>query len=96
MSRTGVPYRLQWRSAIAIAVALVVIGAIQSVGPEQLGIPEVAFRWLGILSAALAAVQSFLPNVASVPDPDHLLNRVSELSGAEKVRLYQMLQAGMV
>lgn len=55
------PSVLQFRLAATVAVVLLVIAGIQAAGPEALGIPTVAFRWLGVLAFVFSGIQPFLP-----------------------------------
>jgi len=49
--------------AIAVALAAVTIGAMQTIGPTALGLPPVAAGWLGVIGAVAASAQAFLPAV---------------------------------
>lgn len=64
-------YASQWWAAVIVALLLVAISGIQALGPEELGIPPVAFRWLGIAALCLGSAQAFLPKVTSVPVKDY-------------------------
>ena len=81
----SINYSAQWWGAIVTAILLVAIGAIQSVGPEQLGIPAVAFRWLGVVAAMLAAVQAFLPKVQSPPVENYEEVKRAELLASDMI-----------
>ncbi|HYE58581.1 MAG TPA: hypothetical protein VD948_08750 [Rhodothermales bacterium] len=49
--------------AVIAALAAAGIGAIQTAGPESLGLPPLAANWLGVLAVLLSAAQAFLPDV---------------------------------
>jgi hypothetical protein len=49
--------------AIGAALIAAAIGAIQTAGPDALGLPPLTANWLGVLAVVLAAAQAFLPNV---------------------------------
>lgn len=57
------PSQFQIRISWAVLVVLLTVGAIQTAGPEALGIPAVAFRWLGVIAIVFSGIQGFLPGV---------------------------------
>lgn len=75
-------YVTQWRAAVTVLVVLGIIALIQTVGPDDLGIPPVAFRWLAIVSGGLAIVQGFLPRIQSVPVENYDEVKRTEALGA--------------
>ena len=66
--------------AIAVAVALGMLGAVQLAEPASLGISTVAARWLGIIATGLGILAGFLPRVTGpTTDPKALAERVWNL-----------------
>ena len=66
--------------AIAVAVALGMLGAVQLAEPASLGISTVAARWLGIIATGLGILAGFLPRVTGpTTDPKVLAERVWNL-----------------
>ena len=57
------PSVLQFRLAAIVAVVLLIIAGIQAAGPEALGIPTIAFRWLGVIAFVFSGIQPFLPAI---------------------------------
>jgi hypothetical protein len=75
--------------ARAVAIALVMLGAVQVQDPESLGVSTVAIRWLGIISIGLGLLQTFLPRAQGpTKDPEELADRVWNLplTDRDKVR----------
>jgi len=71
--------------AVAVAVTLAVIGAIQLGNPETLGITPRITAWLGIVSVGLGILAGFLPNVrATTKDPKVVADRFWELDPRER------------
>ena len=60
------PSAVQMRLSWTVMVLLTLIGAIQTAGPESLGIPDVIFRWLGVLAVTFSIIQGFLPSIQRV------------------------------
>lgn len=63
-----VPYAVQYYAAVVVFVLVLVTGAIQVAGPEQLGLSPVAGRWIGVLAAVLGGLAGVLPKLQSPPD----------------------------
>lgn len=61
-------YKVQYGAAMVVGIGLLVLGAIQGAGPEALGIPARTMAWLGVLTAVLGGVQSFLPRLNVTPE----------------------------
>lgn len=79
--------------AIAVAVTLAVIGAIQLANPETLGITPRISAWLGILAVGLGILAGFLPNVrATTKNPEILADRVWELSEHDRQLLISEIE----
>ncbi len=55
--------------AIAVAVALAVLGALQLANPTVLGITPEFKAWAGILATGLGALAAFLPKVQGGDSP---------------------------
>lgn len=89
-------YTAQWRTAVVVALLVVAIGAIQTAGPTVLGIPPVAFQWLGVLAIVLAAAQAILPKVQAIPETDYdaraVADRIAEMTPAEREQLLSELE----
>jgi hypothetical protein len=78
-------YRTQRHVAIAVAVVLAMIGAIQLANAETLGIGPRVSAWLGIVSVGLGILAGFLPSVQGRSrDPSFLADRISELPVHER------------
>lgn len=74
--------------AIAVAVMLGVVGAIQLKSPADLGLPPVVAEWLVIVSVGLGILAGFLPSVRGMGnDPTFLLHRIQELPVHEQQAL---------
>jgi hypothetical protein len=58
----------QYRAAWAVLVFLAFATVIQAIGAEPLGIPPVAFRWLGVVVGGLGMLQGFLPKIQKPPE----------------------------
>ena len=83
-----VSYTVQRSIAIGVAVALVILGAIQVADPSSLGINPIVARWLGILAAGLGTLAGFLPSVQGRgKDPSYLTDRVWELEPEDRARV---------
>lgn len=73
-------YTAQRYIAIAVAVALAMIGAIQIANAETLGITPRVSAWLGIVSVGLGILAGFLPSVQGrARDPEFLIRRIEDL-----------------
>lgn len=71
--------------AVAVAVTLGLIGAIQLGNPDTLGITPRITAWLGIVSVGLGILAGFLPNVrATTKDPKVVADRFAELSDQDQ------------
>lgn len=79
-SAYAIGYAAQWWTAVVVAILLVAIAGIQAVGPEELAIPPVAFRWLAIVSGCLVFAQALLPKVQAVP-----IKNYDEVKAAEAI-----------
>jgi hypothetical protein len=74
--------------AIAIAVALGMLGAVALGNAETLGISPTVAAWLAVVSTGLGILQGFLPSVRGTDQqPEHIANRVMELSKPERLEL---------
>lgn len=63
-----VPYAVQYYAAVTVFVALLVTGAIQLVGPDDLGLSPIVYRWIGVLATVLGGLAGVLPKLQSPPD----------------------------
>lgn len=61
-------YKMQYVATIVVAIALLALGAIQAAGYEALGISIRTMAWLGVLTAVLGGIQSFLPRLNVTPE----------------------------
>lgn len=78
-------YTAQRYIAVAVAVVLAMIGAIQLANAETLGITPRMSAWLGILAVGLGILAGFLPSVQGrARDPEFLADRVWELKPADR------------
>lgn len=59
----------QFYAAVLVAVLLAVLGAIQVADPVSLGLTSRVAAWLGVASAGLGVLASFLPSVRRRPEP---------------------------
>lgn len=79
--------------AIAVAVALLVIGAIVAGDHELLGVSPRMVAWLAIVAIGLGGLQSFLPDVTGkAAKPEHIANRIMELSKPERLELLSEIE----
>lgn len=84
----NVGYREQRVLAIAVAIALAMLGAVALGNAETLGITPTVAAWLAVISTGLGVLQSFLPKVTGADQqPEHIANRIMELSRAERLEL---------
>ena len=61
-------YKVQYGAAIVVGLALLALGAMQAAGPGVLEISAKTMAWLGVLTAVLGGVQSFLPRLNVTPE----------------------------
>ena len=61
-------YKVQYGAAMVVGVALLALGAMQAAGPGALEISTKTMAWLGVLTAVLGGVQSFLPRLNVTPE----------------------------
>ncbi len=67
-TRPPIPYAVQYYAAVTVFVLLLVTGAIQLVGPDDLGLSPVVYRWIGVVATALGGLAGVLPKLQSPPD----------------------------
>lgn len=63
-------YTHQHYAAVAVMIAIVVLGAIQVAGGDALGLSGRAMAWLGVATAGLGVLQATLPKVQKPPDDE--------------------------
>lgn len=81
-------YSQQRILAIAVAVCLGMLGAISLANADTLGLTPRILAWLAIISTGLGILQGFLPRVqGSDQQPEHIANRIKELTPAERQEL---------
>lgn len=79
--------------AIAVSICLGMLGAISLANADTLGLTPRIVAWLTIFSTGLGILQSFLPSVRGTDQqPEHIANRVMELSHDERVTLLAELE----
>lgn len=66
--RPPIPYAVQYYIAVFVFVTLALIGAIQIAGPDDLGLSDIVFRWIGVVGAVLGVLAGVLPKIQSPPD----------------------------
>jgi hypothetical protein len=83
-----VSYSQQRILAVAVAIALGMLGAIAVGNAETLGLTPRILAWLAIISTGLGILQGFLPSVRGTDQkPEHIANRIMELTPAERADL---------
>lgn len=81
-------YGQQRTVAIAVAIALSMLGAVAIGNAETLGITPTVAAWLAVISTGLGVLQSFLPNVRGTDQqPEHIANRIMELKPDQRREL---------
>ena len=60
-------YTMQWLLSIGITVLLAGAGSIAAIGGDALGLSIRAMSWLGVGTAMLSVLASFLPRVTANP-----------------------------
>jgi hypothetical protein len=80
--------------AVAVAVALGMLGAIQLANPVELGISAVTARWLGIVATGLGILATFLPRVTGpTTDPVALADRIMGLDRENRLKVLTELES---
>lgn len=81
-------YTQQRALAVAVAIVLAMIGAVQLADASVLGLTPRLTAWLGIVSVGLGILAGFLPNVRGrATDPAFLADRISDLPPHERKAL---------
>lgn len=87
-------YSQQRVVAIAVAVCIGMLGAVSVASADTLGLTPRILAWLAIVSTGLGILQSFLPSVRGADQqPEHIANRIMELSPAERSELIDTVAA---
>lgn len=87
-------YSQQRILAIVVAVCLGMLGAVAVGDQKMLGISPQISAWLGIIATGLGILASFLPSVRGIDQqPEHIANRIMELSPAERTELIDTVVA---
>lgn len=85
-------YAQQRVLAVAVSVALAMIGAVSLANAETLGLTPQIVAWLTVVSVGLGLLQGFLPNVrGQSKDPEFLAQRIRELPVSDQQRVAQNL-----
>lgn len=74
--------------AIAVAIALGMLGAVALGNAETLGISPTIAAWLTVVGVGLGILQGFLPSVRGTDrEPEHIANRIMELPREKRLQL---------
>lgn len=83
--------------AIAVAVALGMIGAVTLADTAVSGLTKTMVFWLTVVSTGLGILAGFLPRVTgSDQQPEHIANRIMELSPKERAALLEEVESRRV
>lgn len=86
-------YEQQRILAIAVAIAIGMLGAVAIADSETSGLTPRMLFWLAVISTGLGILQGFLPSVrGSDQQPQHIANRIMELSPADRAALIEEVE----